>query len=52
MSDKTYRMKNVSSTDEARLLLLSSGNNSLAEAIKKHLRIRYNTALVEGAKKK
>ena len=52
VSDGTYHMKNVNATDEARLLLLSSGNNSLAEAIKEHLRIRYDAALIEGAKKK
>ena len=42
VSDGTYHMKNINATDEARLLLLSSGNNSLAEAIKEHLRIRYD----------
>ena len=52
VSDGTYHMKNVNATDEARLLLLSSGNNSLAEAIKEHLRIRYDAALLEVAKKK
>ena len=52
VTDGTYHMKNVNATDETRLLLLSSGNNSSAEAIKEHLRIRYDAALVEGAKKK
>ena len=52
VSNGTYHMKNVNATDEARLLLLSSGNNSLAEAIKEHLRIWYDAALVDGAKKK
>ena len=51
VSNGTYHMKNVNATDEARLLLLSSGNNSLAEAIKEHLRIRYDAALVDGAKR-
>ena len=34
VSDGTYHMKNVNATDEARLLLLSSGNNSLQKPSK------------------
>ena len=34
-------MQKVSATEEAKLLLLSSGNNQLAEEIKDHLKVKY-----------
>ena len=43
VSDKTYHMQKVSATEEAKLLLLSSGNNQLAKEIKDHLKVSWWT---------
>ena len=48
VSNKTYHMQKVSATEEAKLLLLSSGNNQLAEEIKDHLKVKYNACVVRG----
>ena len=41
-------MQKVSATKEAKPLLLSSGNNQLAEEIKDHLKVKYNVCVVRG----
>ena len=41
-------MQKVSATEGAKLLLLSSGNNQLAEEIKDHLKVKYDTCVVRG----
>ena len=46
ISNKTYHMQKVSATEEAKLLLLSSGNNQLAEEIKDHLKVKYDVCVV------
>ena len=46
VSNKTYHMQKVSATEEAKLLLLSSGNNQLAEEIKDHLKVKYDGCVV------
>ena len=45
VSNKTY-MQKVSATEEAKLLLLSSGNNQLAKEIKDHLKVKYDACVV------
>ena len=46
VSNKTYHMQKVLATEEAKLLLLSSGNNQLAKEIKDHLKVTYDACLV------
>ena len=41
-------MQKVLATEEAKLLLLSSGNNQLAEEIKDHLKVKYDVCVVQG----
>ena len=48
VSNKTYHMQKVSATEEAKFLLLSSGNNQLAEEIKDHLKVKYDACVVRG----
>ena len=48
VSNKIYHMQKVSATEEAKLLLLSSGNNQLAEEIKDHLKVKYDVCVVQG----
>ena len=48
VSNKTYHMQKVSATEEAKLLLLSSGNNQLAKEIKDHLKVKYDACVVRG----
>ena len=48
ISNKTYHMQKVSASEEAKLLLLSSGNNQLAEEIKDHLKVKYDVCVVRG----
>ena len=52
VSNKTYHMQKVSATEEAKLLLLSSGNNQLAKEIKDHLKVKYDACLVRGLHRK
>ena len=39
-------MQKVWATEEAKLLLLSSGNNQLAKEIKDHLKVKYDVCVV------
>ena len=48
VSNKTYHMQKVLATEEAKLLLLSSGNNQLAKEIKDHLKVKYDVCVVQG----
>ena len=41
-------MQKVSATKEAKLLLLSSGNNQLAKEIKDHWKVKYDVCVVRG----
>ena len=45
---KTWGLSNVHRSDAAKLLLLESGNNGLADAMEKHLMTKYDSKMVKG----